>query len=260
MVREPVIAFITEIGTRTSHTAIMARALEIPAVVGRRPTRSRSSAPATWSSSTVSAARSSSTPTRSRSRRPAGRGARHLAFARGLLSARNQPCVTRDGEPVSLKANVELPAEAILALDHGAEGHRPLSHGVHLHRSHHDADGGRAVRALPRRRRGRCAAARDAAHVRHRRRQVRVELPAAGRDEPRPGPSRGASGALAARRLPHAAARNVACERPRRPSDHGPDGRERAGAPRGAPAARPGDAGGRRWPAILARSTFRSAS
>jgi len=30
--------------------------------------------------------------------------------------------VTRDGEPVSLKANVELPAEAILALDHGAEG------------------------------------------------------------------------------------------------------------------------------------------
>jgi phosphotransferase system enzyme I (PtsI) len=50
------------------------------------------------------------------------RGARHLAFARGLLSARNQPCVTRDGEPVTLKANVELPAEAILALDHGAEG------------------------------------------------------------------------------------------------------------------------------------------
>ncbi len=36
MVREPVIAFVTEIGTRTSHTAIMARALEIPAVVGRR--------------------------------------------------------------------------------------------------------------------------------------------------------------------------------------------------------------------------------
>src|SRR5260370_14222445 len=34
MVREPVVAFITEIGTRTSHTAIMARALEIPAVVG----------------------------------------------------------------------------------------------------------------------------------------------------------------------------------------------------------------------------------
>ena len=34
MVREPVMGFVTEIGTRTSHTAIMARALEIPAVVG----------------------------------------------------------------------------------------------------------------------------------------------------------------------------------------------------------------------------------
>src|SRR5262249_19814259 len=34
MVKEPVVAIITEMGTRTSHTSIMARALEIPAVVG----------------------------------------------------------------------------------------------------------------------------------------------------------------------------------------------------------------------------------
>jgi phosphotransferase system enzyme I (PtsI) len=121
MVREPVIAFITEIGTRTSHTAIMARALEIPAVVGVADALSvirtgdqlivdglRGEVVVNPSEMTVEDAR--------------GRGARHLAFARGLLSARNQPCVTRDGEPVSLKANVELPAEAILALDHGAEG------------------------------------------------------------------------------------------------------------------------------------------
>jgi phosphotransferase system enzyme I (PtsI) len=121
MVREPVIAFVTEIGSRTSHTAIMARALEIPAVVGAGESLSvirtgdtivvdglRGEIVVNPSDITVEEAR--------------GRGARHLAFARGLLSARNQPCVTRDGEPVSLKANVELPAEAILALDHGAEG------------------------------------------------------------------------------------------------------------------------------------------
>jgi phosphotransferase system enzyme I (PtsI) len=121
MVREPVIAFVTEIGTRTSHTAIMARALEIPAVVGAADALSvirtgdtvivdglRGEIVVNPNEITVEEAR--------------GRGARHLAFARGLLSARNQPCVTRDGEPVSLKANVELPAEAILALDHGAEG------------------------------------------------------------------------------------------------------------------------------------------
>jgi phosphotransferase system enzyme I (PtsI) len=121
MVREPVVAFITEIGTRTSHTAIMARALEIPAVVGVADALSvirtgdivivdglRGQVVVNPSDITIADAR--------------GRGARHLAFARGLLSARNQPCVTRDGDPVSLKANVELPAEAILALDHGAEG------------------------------------------------------------------------------------------------------------------------------------------
>jgi phosphotransferase system enzyme I (PtsI) len=121
MVREPVIAFVTEIGTRTSHTAIMARALEIPAVVGV--------------AEALSVVRSGDTiivdglrgevivnPSEIAIEEARSRGARHLAFARGLLSARNQPCVTRDGESITLKANVELPAEAILALDHGAEG------------------------------------------------------------------------------------------------------------------------------------------
>jgi phosphotransferase system enzyme I (PtsI) len=99
----------------------MARALEIPAVVGAADALSvirtgdmvivdglRGQIVVNPSEMAVADAR--------------GRGARHLAFARGLLSARNQPCVTRDGDSVTLKANVELPAEAILALDHGAEG------------------------------------------------------------------------------------------------------------------------------------------
>lgn len=121
MVREPVIAFITEIGTRTSHTAIMARALEIPAVVGAGDALSIIR---TGDLVIVDGLRGEIVvnPSDMHIEEARGRGARHLAFARGLLSARNQPSVTRDGEPVSLKANVELPAEAILALDHGAEG------------------------------------------------------------------------------------------------------------------------------------------
>ncbi len=121
MVREPVIAFITEIGTRTSHTAIMARALEIPAVVG---VADALSVVRTGDTLVVDGMRGEVVvnPSEMTILEARGRGARHLAFARGLLIARNQPCVTRDGEPVSLKANVELPAEAILALDHGAEG------------------------------------------------------------------------------------------------------------------------------------------
>src|SRR6185295_9034511 len=34
LTREKVLALVTEVGTRTSHTSIVARALEIPAVVG----------------------------------------------------------------------------------------------------------------------------------------------------------------------------------------------------------------------------------
>lgn len=121
MVREPVIAFVTEIGTRTSHTAIMARALEIPAVVGAADALQtirtgdvvvvdglRGEVIVNPSELTLEDARS--------------RSARHLAFARGLLTGRNRPCTTRDGVHIQLKANVELPAEAILALDHGADG------------------------------------------------------------------------------------------------------------------------------------------
>jgi phosphotransferase system enzyme I (PtsI) len=121
MVREPVIGFVTEIGTRTSHTAIMARALEIPAVVGAVDALALIR---TGDLVIVDGLRGEITvnPSEIAVEEARARGARHLAFARGLLSARNQPCVTRDGEPVSLKANVELPAEAILALDHGAEG------------------------------------------------------------------------------------------------------------------------------------------
>ncbi len=121
MVREPVIAFVTEIGSRTSHTAIMARALEIPAVVGAGEALN---VIRTGDTVVVDGLRGEIVvnPSEIVVEEARGRGAKHLAFARGLLSARDQPCVTRDGTSVSLKANVELPAEAILALDHGAEG------------------------------------------------------------------------------------------------------------------------------------------
>jgi len=121
MVREPVLAFATEIGSRTSHTAIMARALEIPAVVGAGEALSIIR---TGDTVIVDGLRGEITisPSEHAIEEALGRGERHQAFARGLLSARNQRCVTRDGEPISLMANVELPAEAIFALDHGAEG------------------------------------------------------------------------------------------------------------------------------------------
>jgi phosphoenolpyruvate-protein phosphotransferase (PTS system enzyme I) len=121
MVREPVIAFVTEVGTRTSHTAIMARALEIPAVVGAADALASIR---TGDLVVVDGLRGLVivNPNEITLEEARARSARHLAFARDLLGARNTRCTTRDGVPVTLKANVELPAEAILALDHGAEG------------------------------------------------------------------------------------------------------------------------------------------
>lgn len=121
MAREPVIALVTEVGTRTSHTAIMARALEIPAVVGvadaLRSVR-------TGDLVIVDGLRGEITvgPSAEALEQAKIRAERHLAHSRHLLSARDRPSTTACGQLISLKANVELPAEAILALDYGAHG------------------------------------------------------------------------------------------------------------------------------------------
>lgn len=121
MVREPALAFVTCVGTRTSHTSIMARALEIPAVVGvgnaLEQIRTGDTLVVDGLTGQVTVHPTERTISEARQR-----SEQHLAFARRLLSARHKPCVTADGVSVALKANVELPAEAILAVDHGAQG------------------------------------------------------------------------------------------------------------------------------------------
>jgi phosphoenolpyruvate-protein phosphotransferase (PTS system enzyme I) len=121
MVREPALAFVTCVGTRTSHTSIMARALEIPAVVGVADALAEIR---TGDMLVVDGLTGLVTvhPNEQSIKDARQRSEQHLAFARRLLSARHKPCLTADGVPVALKANVELPAEAILAVDHGAQG------------------------------------------------------------------------------------------------------------------------------------------
>jgi phosphotransferase system enzyme I (PtsI) len=122
MVREPALGFVTEIGSRTSHTSIMARALEIPAVVG---TARALETIRTGDTIIVDGLRGEITvhPTEEQIADAQARSARHLEFARGLLRhARQEEGHTACGTKVAVKANVELPAEAILAVDHGAEG------------------------------------------------------------------------------------------------------------------------------------------
>lgn len=121
MVREPALAFVTCVGTRTSHTSIMARALEIPCVVGVSDAleRIRTGDIVIVDGLTGQVYVHPSDEAIAEARQ---RSEQHLAFARRLLSARHSPCLSADGVAVALRANVELPAEAILAVDHGAQG------------------------------------------------------------------------------------------------------------------------------------------
>ena len=121
MVDEPVAGFVTEMGTRTSHTSIMARALEIPAVVGLSEALTQIN---TGDLIIIDGLRGTVVirPTPGDIADARGRSERHVALTRGLQESRDRPTTTKDGISVNLRANVELPAEAILARDQGAEG------------------------------------------------------------------------------------------------------------------------------------------
>ncbi|MRG92267.1 phosphoenolpyruvate--protein phosphotransferase [Polyangium spumosum] len=121
MINQPVVGFVTEVGTRTSHTAIMARALEIPAVVGVTDALARIRS----GDLVVVDGLRGSVLVRPQAREldeARARGERHTALSRELSVSRDREATTQDGLRVTLRANVELPAEAILARDHGAEG------------------------------------------------------------------------------------------------------------------------------------------
>jgi phosphoenolpyruvate-protein phosphotransferase (PTS system enzyme I) len=116
-----VVGIVTEVGGATSHTAILARGLEIPAVVG------------------IGAAIKSLQPgdhvvvDGRRGRVIVDPDEDTLAFYRreterfrlraaGFVQARDLPAETLDGVRVSLQGNIELPAEVESARAYGAEG------------------------------------------------------------------------------------------------------------------------------------------
>ncbi len=113
--------FITDVGGRTSHTAIVARSLDIPAVVGAREA-SRLIRQDDWviidgDAGIVIVDPSTIVLEEYRFRQ------RQSELERERLSRlRHTPAVTLDGEPVELLANIELPGDAAAALDAGAVG------------------------------------------------------------------------------------------------------------------------------------------
>ncbi|QPF75791.1 phosphoenolpyruvate--protein phosphotransferase [Roseateles sp. DAIF2] len=113
--------FITDIGGKTSHTAIVARSMDIPAVVGTREA-SRLIRQDDWViiDGDVGAVIVNPSPIVLEEYRFRQRQS-ELERAR-LARLRHTPAVTLDGEKVELQANIELPADAPAALEAGATG------------------------------------------------------------------------------------------------------------------------------------------
>jgi phosphotransferase system enzyme I (PtsI) len=119
--RGRVLALVTEVGSRTSHSAIVARGRGIPAVVGARGVLSKVRTGETslvdGFTGEVELQPSPETLTRYRARR--ARLDEDLLSLRGL---QGQPSVTLDGKRIELGANIELPDEVEQVMSAGADG------------------------------------------------------------------------------------------------------------------------------------------
>ena len=119
--RDRVLGIVTEIGTRTSHTSILARALDIPAVVGAKRI---TTLVGSGEQLVVDGLRGQVIiqPTHGMIEAAQARARRHEAVTIGLRAAVRGAATTRCGERVELRANIELPHEAEIALEQGAQG------------------------------------------------------------------------------------------------------------------------------------------
>ena len=127
LVHEPVLGIVTERGTRTGHTAIMARALDIPAVVGVADALHHVN-PGDEVVADGIRARVIVRPTDEQRERAQRRAEQHRSRRDQLREAVGRPVVMACGTPITIRANIELPEEAPIAVQRGA-------HGVGLYRT-----------------------------------------------------------------------------------------------------------------------------
>ncbi len=118
---EHVAGFLTEVGGPTSHTAIVAKSLGIPAIVGLKnaltsiPQGALVAMDGRRGQVVVS-------PNEAALIRWVRRARAYDQREERLILNRDLPAVTLDGERVTLRANIELVEEIDTALEHGAEG------------------------------------------------------------------------------------------------------------------------------------------
>ena len=113
--------FITDLGGQNSHTAIVARSLDIPAVVGM-PHASSLIVQDDWLIIDGDAGVVIVDPTPGVLEQYRERQARLVRERKKLSRIKKMPAVTRDGTEVALLANIELPEDCGAAMDSGAAG------------------------------------------------------------------------------------------------------------------------------------------
>lgn len=113
--------FVSERGSRTQHTAILARSMRVPAVVGLQAATQQVAPGAmlvvdgTTGDVVVDPSEATLVDARARQQR-------HAAAERSLGELRALPAETQDGITVRLLANIERPDEVARAREYGAEG------------------------------------------------------------------------------------------------------------------------------------------
>lgn len=121
MHKQKVCAFVTDIGGKTSHTAIMAKSLEIPAVVGLEEATARIKTGdmliVDGNTGTVIV-----DPDEETLREYLKEAEKLKGISEKFLSVKDLPPVTIDGKSVEIVANIELPDEVPAVKMHGAEG------------------------------------------------------------------------------------------------------------------------------------------
>jgi phosphotransferase system enzyme I (PtsI) len=115
------VGFVTDVGGQNSHTAIVARSLDIPAAVGMSQA-SRLIEQDDWVIVDGDAGVVICNPSALVMEQYRARQASLLKARKRLLKLKKTPAVTKDGTPITLLANIELPDDCGPALDAGAVG------------------------------------------------------------------------------------------------------------------------------------------
>ena len=115
------IGFVTDVGGQNSHTAIVARSLDIPAAVGMSQA-SQLIEQDDWVIIDGDAGVVIANPSPQVLEQYRARQVALLKTRKKLLKLKKTPAITRDGTPITLLANIELPEDCPAALEQGAAG------------------------------------------------------------------------------------------------------------------------------------------